>query len=471
VLALVLAVQSVRTYRYVVYQLVQADIERVATLQANQLQHRAFQARAFQPEQFQEVLAEFYDEEQKIFAWIRLLDAQGRVLAVAGEPAAPPPSPESFPQPTDREWRYAEFRRTPKGRVFVVVRPFRLRLGGRPVGPFPPLPPEGPSAGRVTGRQPNFLEMAIYPEPMGEQFQELRGQVVLSLLAALALLASLMVLRVRFESYVRTRQLEEQLELARRVQQDLLPADFSGCQLVDVAGACIPAWQVGGDFYDLFQADEGKLALVIGDVSGKGIPAALLMGLLHGAIRASKWIGQPGDLERATEALNELVRARTAVEHFVTMFWGYYDPQTQELCYVNAGHLPPLLLRNGGSGPLPEIDRLDAGGPVLGVIPQARYQAQRVRVHPGDTLVLYSDGLLEASNRRGEEFGEERLISALIRAFRSPPTEVCRAILAETRAFLDGEPLTDDLALLVVRFVPRPVPPEVSEIQMASVEV
>lgn len=466
VLALLLAIQSVRMYRYVTYRLVMADAERVATLEASYLQFRSRRLEARDPQAFQALLEDFFAEERKIFAWIRLLDSRGNVLAIAGEPVGSPIKPSAFPRDSDRMLRPPELRRLPNGeQVLVLVRPFRFRLTSQEAWTAPPRPSEPPSPDypkpwfRRGPPEPNFLELAIYPHGMGTQFQELRGQVALSLLAALALLASMLVLRVRFEGYVRERQLEQQLALARKVQQDLLPSQLSLCEELDLAAACVPAWQVGGDFYDAFRDENGRVGLVIGDVSGKGIPAALLMALLHGAIRARHWTSSPEDLEAASQSLNELLRARTSVEHFATLFWCYYDPLSNVLCYVNAGHLPPLLVRRLQTGKF-DVHRLDDGGPVLGVIAGASYRAGRIEVQAGDVLVLFSDGLVEATNEEGEEFGEGRLVELVIRCIDRSAAEIREAVLAEARRFVGTQPLRDDLTLLISRVVERAVQPE-----------
>jgi sigma-B regulation protein RsbU (phosphoserine phosphatase) len=140
---------------------------------------------------------------------------------------------------------------------------------------------------------------------------------------------------------------------------------------------------------------------------------------------------------------------KTARERFVSLFWCYFDRRAAVLRYVNAGHLPPLLIRQNGASQ--EVRRLDSGGPVLGLLPGARYIQAEVPIQPGDLLVVFSDGILEAANSRDEEFGEEGVIASVERHRNMPPVELCAAILNDVRAFLGKELPQDDQTLLVVR--------------------
>jgi sigma-B regulation protein RsbU (phosphoserine phosphatase) len=190
--------------------------------------------------------------------------------------------------------------------------------------------------------------------------------------------------------------------------------------------------------------------MVLGDVSGKGLPAALLMGVVQGAVRASSVTGAAAHHEQAAERLNHLLCMKTARERFVSLFWCYFDRRASVLRYVNAGHLPPLLVRREGGGQQ-KVIRLDSGGPVLGLLPGARYTQAEVRAEPGDLLVVFSDGILEAANSQDEEFGEAGVIASVERNWNRPPREVCGAILADVRAFLGKELPQDDQTLLVIR--------------------
>jgi len=206
---------------------------------------------------------------------------------------------------------------------------------------------------------------------------------------------------------------------------------------------------VGGDLYDVFDTDDGEVALILGDVSGKGLPAALLMGVVQGAVRASSGSGAAANHEQAAERLNQLLCMKTARERFVSLFWCYFDGHASRLRYINAGHLPPLLIRSDGSEP--KVVRLDEGGPVLGLLPGARYVQVVVDVHPGDLLVVYSDGILEAENAHGEEFGEAGVIACIARHPNATPGEICAAVLEDVRVFLGSGLPQDDQTLLIAR--------------------
>jgi sigma-B regulation protein RsbU (phosphoserine phosphatase) len=220
---------------------------------------------------------------------------------------------------------------------------------------------------------------------------------------------------------------------------------------VVVAAAYRPAEQVSGDFYDAFRIGGSRIAIVMGDVSGKGVPAALVTGVMHGAIRSSAWSESKSAHEGESGRLNLLLCEKASAARCATMLWCYYEPLTRLLCYVNAGHYPPLLIGDRGRGS--EIVRLDSGGgPVLGILPAARYEQARFEVRPGDVLVLYSDGLTEATNAAGEEYGESRLREFLATAGARSPDAIRDAILASATAFLGAAPPRDDLTLVVAKF-------------------
>jgi sigma-B regulation protein RsbU (phosphoserine phosphatase) len=209
---------------------------------------------------------------------------------------------------------------------------------------------------------------------------------------------------------------------------------------------------VGGDFYDVFTAEDGIISIVLGDVAGKGISAALLMGVLHGAIRSMNSTRSAVGQEQGSQWLNQFLCEKTARERFVSLFWAYYLPETGQLRYINAGHLPPLLVRSTG------VEKLECGGPVLGVLPLAAYNAGTVQVDSGDVLIVFSDGIAEALNARDEEFGEQRISEVACRNIGDSPQQICDAILREVKSFLGGLKAHDDQTLLVVRLTPAAKP-------------
>lgn len=449
-LGLLLLVQSVRTYRFVAQRLVEDDLWRQAARHAVSLARQAFRADARDPEQLAQIIDEVREEERNI-AWVRVLGTRGEVLVESGQAVGKPIPVERVGMLADPTARVFEERATQSGKVLVALFPFRprfrfLRREAEPGAEVPPPPGEPPV------RPPRYaaIEIAIPLEAAGPSFSQLRRNLVVSVSAAIALLGSMAVLGLRLNHYVRGKQIEQQVALARRVQQDLLPSGCPDCGEVDFAAVCEPAWQVGGDFYDIFPADNGRVAVILGDVSGKGVPAALLMFLLHGAVRSSAVTGDRYTLDEACRRLNRLLCSRTSVERFASLFWCYYDPGAAQLHYVNAGHLPPMLARGDHSGSV-VLERLEVGGPVLGVIPDAPYREGVTAFCPGDTLVMFSDGLVEATNGDGEEFGEARLAELVREHWRRPAAEIRHAVEQCVRDFIGRRPLDDDLTLLVVR--------------------
>ncbi len=200
---------------------------------------------------------------------------------------------------------------------------------------------------------------------------------------------------------------------------------------------------------------EGQVALVLGDVSGKGLPASLLMEHIHGAVRSVATSDAGLHLATAAGNLNRLLFAVTSRESFASLFWAYYSPNERLLRYVNAGHLPPLLVRRGPGGEF-ECHRLDAGGPVLGLLPQCTYGQGEVAVRDRDMLVLYSDGLAEATNTSDVEFGEDRLLAAVEANWHRPVSDIQQSILDAVTHFRGEHELQDDLTLLVARVNPTP---------------
>jgi len=285
-------------------------------------------------------------------------------------------------------------------------------------------------------------------------FWPIRRNLFINCSGALALLVTVAIAGLGFRSYAHGKYLDEQLEIARQVQSELLPPLTEKYAGVQLSTEYTPAEQVGGDFYDVFGLKDERLALVMGDVSGKGVPAALLMGVIHGAVRSSLWSESSAQQESESRQLNRLLCERSAGERYASMFWSYYDPRLHSLSYVNAGHCAPLLARKSkSSGNKIEISRLHVGGPVLGVLPDARYEQATLEVSSGNLLVMFSDGLVEATNSTGEEYGEGHLRELLAVVIEKSADEIRRAILASLASFAGGEGLRDDLTILVAKFL------------------
>jgi hypothetical protein len=440
-LGVLLLVQSVVTYYQVSKVLVLAELRRETQQQAASIEREARSLGVRDPVGLSQVIQDIRQDPPEKIAWVRITDIAGHALVQSGDPIGPPFSTERLRQALDGRTPVSEIRSTAAGKVLVTV--LALRLVRRPPSEAGPIDPA-----RRAG--PRFLEMALYLDSAPAAFGRLRSNLAVSSSAAVGLLAAMILLWLRFPNYVRGKQLERQTELARQVQTDLLPAAGVAFENLDFAAECVPAWQVGGDFYDVFVAGHGRIAIVLGDVSGKGLPASVVASLLLGAVRASAWTEGDSAHVGASRRLSELLRTRTSLERFASLFWCYYDPETHVLRYVNAGHLPPILLkRNTGSEF--EIQRLTEGGPVLGLLPGADYRQGQAAAGPGDLLVLYSDGVVEAENARGEQFDEDRLIAAVRENATRSSAEIRDEILRRVHVFLDKEPALDDLTLIVAR--------------------
>lgn len=240
------------------------------------------------------------------------------------------------------------------------------------------------------------------------------------------------------------RRAAQELEIAKQVQARLFPQTLPALTTLDYAGVCIQARQVGGDYYDFLKLGEDRLGLVIGDISGKGIAAALMMANLHATIRSHCAIvlDEP---ERLLQSVNQLFYENTTDSAYATLFFAEYTDRTRLLRYVNCGHLAALLLRGDET-----IERLDSTGTVLGLFNQWECATGECQLQSGDTLALYTDGVTEAFNNAGEEFGEQRLIEALRRNRDLSSTELLSAIVGEVREFSPGEQY-DDITLIVAR--------------------
>lgn len=254
------------------------------------------------------------------------------------------------------------------------------------------------------------------------------------------------------EESKRRQQLEAELEIAREVQSRLFPAKPPRLDGLEVLGICRPASSVSGDFFDYVDLDNRRLAISFGDVSGKGISAALVMASLHSIVRAQLALlhgdsSQPlkRSAARLVERANLQLCESTAPEKFSTLFFGAYDAPSGTLAYSNAGHLPPLLLRNGTMEPL------EVNGMIVGAFPFAEYTATTLSLERGDILVAYTDGITEPENGAGEEFGEERLREALSKSAGMPPREFIQGVMNEVIAWTGESTLQDDMTMLVVR--------------------
>jgi sigma-B regulation protein RsbU (phosphoserine phosphatase) len=429
-IALALCVQCVRTYFYTVAVLIPQQAEEEAARQAGALTAAARSAGIDDPHKLAPLLQHAIQSAADRVLWVRVLGSDNSVVSEAGSPPARANVPARWWDGVQKHENRGTLINTAEGKALWIMLPLRM-------------PRRNHSDDRRIGY---VLDLGISIQAVANTLTGLRENLILGIIASLALLVSLAVIGMRARHYLRGRYLEGELHLARRVQSDLQPKPHSISPHIEFAASAIAADHVGGDFYDIFELDSGKLAIVLGDVSGKGIPAALLVSVLQGAIRSST----ASQHEFACERINRMLCERTASERFATLFWGVFDPQSSTLRYVNAGHAAPMLVRKDRN----RVDRLEEGGPILGCLPQAKYSAGEVEVNDGDTLVLYTDGVSEAANQRAEQFGEERIMRTLASTLDVTPAGLCEQLTEEVTAFAGAErSAEDDRTLLVVRFL------------------
>ncbi len=240
------------------------------------------------------------------------------------------------------------------------------------------------------------------------------------------------------------RRAAQELEIARQVQARLFPQTLPPVKTLDYAGICIQAREVGGDYYDFLSLGRNQVGLVVGDISGKGIAAALLMANLQANLRSQCAIALD-QTQRLLRSANQLFYQNTTSSAYATLFFAEYDDELQRLRYVNCGHLSGLLLRSNNS-----LELLNSTATVLGLFEEWDCSIEESRIYPGDLLVLYTDGITESFNAATEEFGEQRLVEALRRNRELPPSALLTAIVDEVRNFSPLEQ-HDDITLIVAR--------------------
>jgi sigma-B regulation protein RsbU (phosphoserine phosphatase) len=268
----------------------------------------------------------------------------------------------------------------------------------------------------------------------------------LNLITVMASIAAIRIENARLAEVEREEQLiQKELAQAAVIQQGLLPSAPPVVPGLELAGYNAACRTVGGDYYDFFVRPDGSVAVVVADVAGKGMPAAMLMSSLQARIQ----VLAEEDLELAhlVARLNRTVSAKCPANRFITLFMAVIDPSSGAVTYCNAGHNPPILVRANGGG-----ETLAGGGLILGILPQAQYESHSTNLAPGDTLVLFSDGVTEAAPLGAdEEFGEDRL-GRLVAANRSLALDaLIRKINEEVLAFTRGAPPADDVTLLLAR--------------------
>jgi serine phosphatase RsbU (regulator of sigma subunit) len=292
--------------------------------------------------------------------------------------------------------------------------------------------------------------LAILVNPLVVFYQMRLALMVVSVNGVLALIVGFLTLvyelmrhQIEREASERGR-LEQEMTIARDIQIELLPRTFPRIPGLDMFAFTVPARHVGGDCYDVIDLGDDRLAVTIGDVSGKGTPAAILMANVQAAVRALSESGVPAG--QLIARVNRLVHMFTEDSAFITFFYCVLDTRTGDVCYVNAGHNPPRIFRADGSGEL-----LDRGGLVIGVMPGVEYEEGHTVLHPGDDLVLYTDGVTEAANSDEEMFGEERLEALLLEHRHRCAREIEEHVYSGIRDFVGPAAQSDDLTMVVVK--------------------
>ncbi len=246
------------------------------------------------------------------------------------------------------------------------------------------------------------------------------------------------------EENIEKQRMENELSMARKVQEGLLPAVMPETPGLKVFGTSLSCLEVAGDYFDVINLDENRTVLAIGDVSGKGAGAAMLMSNLQASIRTAVKIGS--DLKTMIEQINDLIFDNTQAHQFITFLAGVYDHSTGQFDYVNAGHNPPLLVRKDGT-----LTLLESGGLILGALASMTYEQESVKLDKGDLLFLYTDGLSEAENPEGGMYDEERVEEFVKRNHEMDIGKMVELLASEVEEFMDGMERKDDLTLLIAR--------------------
>jgi sigma-B regulation protein RsbU (phosphoserine phosphatase) len=244
-------------------------------------------------------------------------------------------------------------------------------------------------------------------------------------------------------------RLDQEMRIAAEVQCRLFPRSLPGIAKLDFApGVCIPARSVSGDYYDYLDTAPGRVGIVVADVCGKGVSAALMMANLQANLRGQVGQAQPCRVGRIVQRVNQQLVDSVIDASYITLFYAEFDEKDDTLCYTNAGHNPPLLLRRERAD---EMEKLERGGTVLGLFRDAVFEEGELKLESGDLLVAFTDGLIEARNPGNEEYGEERLISAIIEHRDLSAADIEKSILRSVKEWTSDAEQEDDLTLVVVK--------------------
>lgn len=309
----------------------------------------------------------------------------------------------------------------------------------------------------ILGRANNLIGLLVLGQRLSEEPYSGEDKRLLESVAAQAGIAleNIQLAEKMAERMEADRRAAQEMEFARQVQARLFPQKLPAMKTLEYTGACIQARKVGGDYYDFLELRPGRLGLVLADIAGKGISGALLMANLQANLRSQYAIAVE-ELPRLLTSVNRLFYESTDESSYATLFFADYDDSTRRLRYANCGHLPPLLLRGRGSAQaseVPEVERLNSTCTVMGLFESWRCELAEVGLAPGDMLVLYTDGVTEATNADGEEFGESRLLQTLRSRSELPVGPLLQAVVDAVQRFSSGSDQQDDITLVIARCV------------------
>lgn len=246
------------------------------------------------------------------------------------------------------------------------------------------------------------------------------------------------------EEQIERERMAQEMRLAREIQERLLPSALPECEHLEIAAFATPSREVSGDYYDVVSLDGERLMMAIADVTGKGLPASLLMANMQACLR----IVLPMDmkLEEATARINDVIHGNTGFDKFITFFWCICTSDGKALSYVNAGHNPPVHITADG-----KLTHLDAGGLLLGIMGGMPYERGEIELQPGDVVAIFTDGVTEAMNPEGEEYDDPRLEDVLLKRRDESAQGILDAVLSDVSAFTRGAPQSDDITMMVMK--------------------
>ena len=279
----------------------------------------------------------------------------------------------------------------------------------------------------------------------GKAFGGLYSDDELEFLSTLANQAMIAIENARlFEEALEKERLEEELSIARRIQQRLLPKSIPQVEGFELTGLNKPSKQVGGDYYDLIPIDNNRIGIAIADVSGKGAPAALLMANLQASLRTL--VGEKKSISELMSLINNMIVQNTDIDKFITAVYGILDIEKKLFVYSNAGHNPPLLVHDDGT-----IEQMEKGGLVLGMMKDVPYEEGTIHLRPNDLIIMYTDGVTEAMNAEEEEFGEESLLDTIQEDENLSAEALSQKIVQRVKSFAADDQQQDDITLVIIK--------------------